>query len=134
MLKFGDKGDGVVSLQNLLRRQGYIIPVDGVFGNQTKYAVMDFQKKYKLGVDGIVGGRTMSALANLGPSKENIIVTPPKQTISKPTPTKVNIVNPSGTGGTVVSKPVEKKDDTMMYLILAGLAVFILPKLLKRKR
>lgn len=38
------------------------IKTDGYFGNETKEAVIDFQKKRKLEVDGIVGHETITAL------------------------------------------------------------------------
>ena len=35
---------------------------DGIFGNETKQKVMDFQRKHNLKVDGIVGNETMSKI------------------------------------------------------------------------
>ena len=38
---------------------------DGVFGNKTKEAVEDFQRKHGLTVDGIAGKKTIAALTAL---------------------------------------------------------------------
>ena len=52
------KTDSVVLLQNLLIKAGYEITADGAFGHLTETAVMDFQKKNKLVLDGKVGQKT----------------------------------------------------------------------------
>ncbi|NJL46203.1 MAG: peptidoglycan-binding protein [Leptolyngbyaceae cyanobacterium SM2_5_2] len=62
-LKKGAKGDRVIALQELLRKQGFDPgAVDGDFGNGTEAAVMAFQKSEGLLADGIVGAKTLSAL------------------------------------------------------------------------
>ncbi len=55
----------VSQLQQLLNSAGGKLTVDGVFGPQTKSAVMAFQQKNGLTVDGIVGPQTAAALAKL---------------------------------------------------------------------
>lgn len=57
-LKITHRGDDVRTLQRMLGD----ITVDGVFGQETKHAVMDFQSKHNLEVDGIVGPITWSVL------------------------------------------------------------------------
>jgi hypothetical protein len=57
LLRQGDKGDDVRTLQEALE-----IKVDGDFGPNTKKAVMKFQTKAGLYVDGIVGMQTWAAL------------------------------------------------------------------------
>jgi len=41
------------------------VPVDGVFGKQTTYAVKEFQKYHHLAVDGVVGNQTIGALRSV---------------------------------------------------------------------
>jgi peptidoglycan hydrolase-like protein with peptidoglycan-binding domain len=53
----GAKGDQVRFVQWAVG-----VPVDGVFGKQTTYAVHEFQKYHHLVVDGIVGPKTITAL------------------------------------------------------------------------
>jgi len=52
----------VEDLQTRLNEQGADIVVDGYFGEQTRTAVMNYQKEQGLTVDGIVGPVTWSAL------------------------------------------------------------------------
>jgi peptidoglycan hydrolase-like protein with peptidoglycan-binding domain len=54
----------VLALQsNLAWNYHYQVNVDGVFGNQTKWAVIDFQKKYHIyPADGVVGRKTWHEL------------------------------------------------------------------------
>lgn len=63
MLKYGDKGTAVVTLQNDLNTKGYACgKADGAFGSATLSAVKAFQKAHGLTVDGVVGPSTWSAL------------------------------------------------------------------------
>ena len=61
-LKMGSKGAEVSDLQTRLKKLGYKLDVDGVFGNVTYSTVKLFQAKYKLTVDGIVGEDTWKQL------------------------------------------------------------------------
>lgn len=68
LLKPGDEGDGVISLQLRLQDLGYYnYKITGSFGSVTKQAVMDFQEDNKLAQDGIVGGQTASLLYAMAP-------------------------------------------------------------------
>ncbi len=59
----GDKGEQVVQLQDKLSKLGYYAySIDGNFGPLTKGAVMDYQKKYGIHVDGIAGSSTLKHL------------------------------------------------------------------------
>ncbi|MBM7097915.1 peptidoglycan-binding protein [Bacillus sp. H-16] len=58
----GSRGSAVTNLQTKLRQQGYSISVDGVFGPQTRSAVISFQRKKGLTQDGIVGPKTWGVL------------------------------------------------------------------------
>ena len=52
----GNRGNAVLALQHSLRYgYGYRISVDGVFGSQTRAAVILFQIRFRLRADGIVG-------------------------------------------------------------------------------
>lgn len=61
-LKRGSKGSKVADLQRQLVAAGYTVDVDGDFGNQTRNAVMQFQRDNGLSVDGKAGNATMGAL------------------------------------------------------------------------
>src|SRR4028119_1569015 len=66
-LRQGDSGAAVSELQQLLNAKGINITVDGVFGNATRTAVVQFQQQNGLVVDGIVGTQTWQALRRGGP-------------------------------------------------------------------
>ncbi len=64
-LKLGSSGTLVQYLQSLLKTLGfYKGNVDGIFGNQTKSAVLIFQKNFGISQDGIVGKNTWQKLSN----------------------------------------------------------------------
>ena len=60
--EYGDVSSGVKNVQKLLNKLGYGLEVDGEFGVRTYNAVVDFQSKNGLSVDGIVGAKTMAKL------------------------------------------------------------------------
>jgi hypothetical protein len=64
-LKLNARGDSVRLLQELLHKNGFDVPVDGLFGKGTENAVKDFQLKNNLISDGIVGTKTWTILQNL---------------------------------------------------------------------
>jgi putative chitinase len=60
LVKLGSRGNSVKVVQQKLRLLGYkIYRVDGVFGEGTQKAVIQYQKDYGLVPDGIVGGKTL---------------------------------------------------------------------------
>lgn len=64
-LDIGDKGDFVKEIQQNLMKLGFSLPLygaDGLYGQETKRAVMKFQLKYGLQVDGLVGENTLDKL------------------------------------------------------------------------
>lgn len=65
-LKLNSKGQEVYELQNFLR-----IKTDGIFGQKTKKAVMQFQTSNKLFPDGIVGPKTYQKLFDKGFLEQN---------------------------------------------------------------
>ncbi len=63
------QGNRVKTIQYLLNQRGFpVMPIDGIFGKDTKDAVVAFQKKYKLTKDepGVVGNQTWEALVVVG--------------------------------------------------------------------
>lgn len=58
----GDVGKFVKKLQELLIKKGYSLSADGDFGELTEKAVIDFQTKNKLTVDGVAGKGTFEKL------------------------------------------------------------------------
>ncbi|BAY25277.1 peptidoglycan binding domain-containing protein [Calothrix sp. NIES-2100] len=62
-LKLGSQGASVKTAQDFLKKQGiYTGNVNGVFDNQTRSAVIKFQKSKGLKADGIIGHRTLAAM------------------------------------------------------------------------
>ena len=62
LFRLGDQGPEVRAIQHLLRFKGHDVDVDGIFGAQTRAAVVAFQNQSGLAADGIVGPLTWSAL------------------------------------------------------------------------
>ncbi|MEM7580473.1 MAG: peptidoglycan-binding protein [Mastigocoleus sp.] len=66
LLKEGSKGAEVKQLQEALQTLNfYFSKIDGVFGANTKVAVINFQKNQGLVADGIVGSKTWSKINQL---------------------------------------------------------------------
>ena len=69
LLSVGSQGPAVADVQNKLAAAGFKPgPADGIFGPNTRNAVIAFQRARKLKVDGIVGPETLGAL-NAGGGK-----------------------------------------------------------------
>ncbi|WP_195201026.1 spore cortex-lytic enzyme [Faecalispora jeddahensis] len=61
--RVGSRGDEVKQIQTKLKNWGYYKGnVDGIFGEQTKQAVISFQKKNSLTADGVAGPQTLKAM------------------------------------------------------------------------
>jgi len=70
-LNLGSQGEQVKELQKYLQGMGYTnadgtpLKVDGIYGSNTKTAVMQFQSKNGLTADGIFGPKTLAATKNI---------------------------------------------------------------------
>ena len=65
--KVGSRGDEVKQIQTKLKDQGlYTGNVDGIYGEGTKKAILQFQKNKGLTADGIAGAKTLAALGISG--------------------------------------------------------------------
>lgn len=66
--KFGSSGSQVKEIQRRLKDWGYYFgAVDGHYGKETENAVIRFQKKHKITIDGIVGAQTAEKLGVAAP-------------------------------------------------------------------
>lgn len=66
LFKIGSEGNEVRLIQSFLKKLGYKVDVDGDYGEQTKTAVVAYQKDKGLSVDGEVGDKTLTSLAKDG--------------------------------------------------------------------
>lgn len=68
-ISYGSKGSDVTELQKLLNQTGnYNLAEDGDFGEKTRAAVEDYQRKNGLTVDGIVGDNTWGSITGFKPT------------------------------------------------------------------
>lgn len=112
LLSYGSSGDAVKELQtNLNTVGGYNLDVDGGFGKKTKAAVVDYQKKNGLAVDGVVGGETNGSLAKAIAAKTAAAVSPAKAT----SPTKQSTSRKTSSQQTSVSKSVSATTPSLRY-------------------
>ncbi len=85
VLKLGDRGAVVGSLQQVLNYNGYKLVVDNIFGNGTDKALKDFQRKNGLVADGRPGTATQAKFEQI--SNGGTVVKPsvPSKKPNKPT-------------------------------------------------
>ena len=63
LLRVGDTGPEVLSLQRALSFLGYeLSALDGIFGQETREALLSFQRDSHIEADGLAGPQTYSAL------------------------------------------------------------------------
>ena len=91
VLRIGDRGPAVLELQGALG-----VETDGAFGPGTHRAVMQFQERAGLAVDGVVGHRTWTALRALGQN-----VTPLAQ--ATPADQRTDLVTQASAGAATVA-------------------------------
>jgi peptidoglycan hydrolase-like protein with peptidoglycan-binding domain len=95
LLQIGSRGTAVTALQKQLQSIGYPLPkygADGKFEKETWEAVIDFQRKNSLKIDGIVGPATQAKLNEKSSSLWNKVTN-----IFSPTPTPIPVPPPSPT-------------------------------------
>jgi peptidoglycan hydrolase-like protein with peptidoglycan-binding domain len=76
LIKLGSRGDMVMEIQKMLMEAGYELPkygVDGIYGNETRSAVMRFQEDKGLNPDGIVGPDTYNELLKTKDKTDNVL-------------------------------------------------------------
>lgn len=85
--RVGNRGSSISTLQQNLNKLGFNTgKVDGVFGNNTRSAVTNFQKKYGLTVDGIAGNQTLGKISELmNTNKQKAPAAAPKTTTTSTT-------------------------------------------------
>ena len=71
LIRRGDTGEYVEKAQRYLNKWDYSLETDGIFGEKTEAAVIDFQTKKCLEVDGIVGPITWGALEKFEEAKSD---------------------------------------------------------------
>ena len=65
LLALGSRGTTVRDIQTFLNAQGlYNGPIDGIYGVQTRSAVVRFQQNNNLIADGVIGSQTWGAMLN----------------------------------------------------------------------
>lgn len=85
----GAWGEDVTTLQETLNSLGYPVKIDGIFGTETRVAVIKFQETHTdasgapLVVDGIVGPKVWWALTHTSAIPNSIATTPRTPTTLK---------------------------------------------------
>jgi Putative peptidoglycan binding domain len=110
VLAEGYTGGCAAQLQTELNADnGTSTPVDGIFGPQTRDAVITFQQNHQIvPADGIVGPQTKAALDNLGSTPVTAPVSTPASTpVSTPAqaPSTSSTIPAPGTGDAVATSP-----------------------------
>lgn len=68
VIRLGDSGDKVKHIQRRLKEYGYKVEEDGLFKAITYDAILNFQYRCRLDIDGLVGFKTLEKL-NISPDK-----------------------------------------------------------------
>ena len=99
----GNRGNDVKNYQNILNQKGFSVGLaDGIFGNKTRQAIINFQTRNGLTATGIIDQATINALN--GNSNNPAVVNPPTTTPTptSTTPTITSIYPSSGSIGTTI--------------------------------
>ncbi|MFA5527564.1 MAG: peptidoglycan-binding protein, partial [Peptostreptococcales bacterium] len=77
ILQVGSRGTDVMEIQSLLKKIGYNPgQIDGIFGQQTRQAVLNFQRDNNLIPDGIIGPATWRVLTPLLIGYDTYVIQP----------------------------------------------------------
>jgi lipoprotein-anchoring transpeptidase ErfK/SrfK len=68
VFKIGDSGDTISHIQHRLNEYGYKLVEDGLFSALTYDAILNFQYRCNIEIDGIIGSKTLEKL-NISPDK-----------------------------------------------------------------
>lgn len=101
LVRSGSHGSAVLKVQKELKAAGVSPgPLDGDFGSKTRAAVMTYQRKHHLAVDGVVGNKTWYALTHDAFKPGSKPGTKPTKPGTKPGP----VTQPGGRPSTKVQK------------------------------
>jgi len=119
-MRKGDLGSSVATLQRQLIAAGLTITITSVFDEATETVVIDFQKRVGLVADGVVGPKTLAALAggtsNPRQLSENDLITAAKRLgIALAAIKAVNQVESSGNGFLSDGRPVILYERHVMF-------------------
>lgn len=134
MLKYGQTGQDVKTLQMALNTIGYGLVEDGIFGQGTMAAVKDYQGRAGLAVDGIVGDQTWGALLLEASKQQGVISVSSSPSSSSPngssTPTSIpNLSLSSGSGSLgSQSQPINWTRLGMVVFVILGVIYFMQEK------
>ena len=109
-LQLGDSGGDVEALQYYLAFLGYFfpelppIPITGYFGEQTRDAVLTFQKLYGLTVDGIVGQRTFREVERAYRAAVEELPANYQSAIGEPYPGRFLVLGDSGESVSIIQR------------------------------
>ena len=109
-LQLGDSGVDVEALQYYLAFLGYFfpelppIPITGYFGEQTRDAVLTFQKLYGLTVDGIVGQRTFREVERAYRAAVEELPANYQSAIGEPYPGRFLVLGDSGESVSIIQR------------------------------
>ena len=119
ILQLGSKGHTVRDLQAALNRAGGDLFIDGDFGELTEAAVMEFQRKAGLVVDGIAGPKTHQALTgsdcNCLLKEADLIRAADRLSVELATIKAINEVESRGAGFLAPGKPAILYERHIMY-------------------
>ena len=87
-LSYGSRGNEVTKLQQSLNKAGYKLQEDGIFGDRTQAALMDYQTKNNLTADGsgIFGAETSGKLYGTGAAQNSPTAGQKQPQTVKPSP------------------------------------------------
>ena len=74
LLRRGSRSLKVLEIQKKLRKLGYSVKPDGIFGEETERAVILFQLEHGLQADGLVGARTLDYLETIEKRRKRWVI------------------------------------------------------------